>query len=72
MPASAAADSEDQKRAAAARAVELVMPGMVLGLGSGSTANFVLEALAARAAQGLRVVGIPTRSEPRRGPASWA
>jgi ribose 5-phosphate isomerase A len=67
MPASAAADSEDQKRAAAARAVELVMPGMVLGLGSGSTANFVLEALAARAAQGLRVVGIPTsqRTEAR-------
>jgi ribose 5-phosphate isomerase A len=60
MPASSVADSERQKRAAAARAVELVMPDMVLGLGSGSTANFVLEALAARVAQGLRVVGIPT------------
>ena len=33
---------------------------MVLGLGSGSTAGFAIEALAARIAKGLRVVGIPT------------
>jgi ribose 5-phosphate isomerase A len=51
----------------AARAVDFVMPGMVLGLGSGSTAELVLEALAARVAQGLHVVGIPTsqRTETR-------
>jgi ribose 5-phosphate isomerase len=29
------------------------MPGMVLGLGSGSTAELVLAALASRVAQGL-------------------
>ena len=33
---------------------------MVLGLGSGSTAAFAVEALAARIAKGLRVAGIPT------------
>ena len=33
---------------------------MVLGLGTGSTAAFVVEGLAARVAAGLRVVGIPT------------
>jgi ribose 5-phosphate isomerase A len=59
--------SARQKRAAAARAIEFVMPGMVLGLGSGSTAELVLEALAVRVAQGLRVAGIPTsqRTEAR-------
>ncbi len=48
------------KRAAAARGVEGVENGMVLGLGSGSTAAFAIEALAVRIAKGLRVVGIPT------------
>jgi ribose 5-phosphate isomerase A len=48
------------KRAAAARAVEEIESGMVVGLGSGSTAAFALEALAAHVAKGLRIVGIPT------------
>jgi ribose 5-phosphate isomerase A len=48
------------KRAAAAHAVAEVEDGMVVGLGSGSTAEFAIEALAARIAQGLRVTGIPT------------
>jgi ribose 5-phosphate isomerase A len=48
------------KRAAALRAIEEVRDGMVLGLGTGSTAAFVVEALGARVATGLRVVGIPT------------
>jgi ribose 5-phosphate isomerase A len=34
------------KRAAAERAVEFVESGMVLGLGTGSTAAFVVESLA--------------------------
>ncbi len=33
---------------------------MVLGLGTGSTAAFVVEGLAARVTAGLRIVGIPT------------
>jgi ribose 5-phosphate isomerase A len=49
-----------QKRAAAARAVAEIEDGMVLGLGSGTSAAFAVEAMAARIAEGLRVVGIPT------------
>ena len=48
------------KRAAAARAVAEVADGMVVGLGSGSTAAFALEHLAERVAGGLRIAGIPT------------
>src|SRR5271154_1263998 len=51
---------DELKRAAAMRAIEEVEDGMVLGLGTGSTAFFVVEGLAARVAAGLRVVGIPT------------
>jgi ribose 5-phosphate isomerase A len=51
---------DELKRAAAARAIEEVEDGMVLGLGTGSTAAFVVEGLARRVAAGLRVVGIPT------------
>src|SRR5499427_10592775 len=51
---------DELKRAAALRAIEEVEDGMVLGLGTGSTAAFVVEGLAARVADGLRVVGIPT------------
>jgi ribose 5-phosphate isomerase A len=48
------------KRAAAERAVAEVEDNMVLGLGSGSTAALMVEALAKRVAGGLKVVGIPT------------
>ena len=54
------ADRDQLKRAAALRAIEEVEDGMVVGLGTGSTAGFVVEGLAARVASGLRVVGIPT------------
>ncbi|MBV8120611.1 MAG: ribose 5-phosphate isomerase A, partial [Alphaproteobacteria bacterium] len=53
-------DRDQLKRAAALRAIEEVEDGMVVGLGTGSTAAFVVEGLAARVADGLRVVGIPT------------
>jgi ribose 5-phosphate isomerase A len=53
-------EQDGQKRAAAARAVAEVEDGMALGLGSGSTAAFAVEALAARIAKGLRVVAIPS------------
>lgn len=48
------------KRGAALRAVAEVRDDTVVGLGSGSTAAFALEAIAARIAGGLRIVGIPT------------
>jgi ribose 5-phosphate isomerase A len=53
-------DRDQLKRAAALRAIKEVEDGMVVGLGTGSTAAFVVEGLAARVATGLRVVGIPT------------
>ncbi len=61
---SAAASRPDerdaQKRAAAEAAVELVEDGMVVGLGSGTTAAFAVEALARRHRQGLQFLGMPT------------
>jgi ribose 5-phosphate isomerase A len=53
-------DRDHLKDAAAKRAVEFVESGMVVGLGTGSTADFVVEELAARVAQGLAVIAIPT------------
>lgn len=53
-------DRDRLKRAAALRAIEEVEDGMVLGLGTGSTAAFVVEGLAARVQKGLKIVGIPT------------
>ncbi|HEX3862994.1 MAG TPA: ribose-5-phosphate isomerase RpiA [Stellaceae bacterium] len=53
-------DRDHLKSLAAQRAVEFVENGMVLGLGTGSTAAFVVEHLAARVARGLSVVAIPT------------
>jgi ribose 5-phosphate isomerase A len=53
-------DRDQLKRASALRAIEEVEDGMIVGLGTGSTAAFVVEGLAARVASGLRVVGIPT------------
>ena len=54
------ADRDALKRAAAEAAVALVQDGMVIGLGTGSTAAFAVEALARRLHQGLRFLGIPT------------
>lgn len=57
------ADQDMAKRIAAARAVAEVRDGMVVGLGSGSTAECAIEALAERVAKGLRVVAIPTSEQ---------
>lgn len=57
------------KRAAAQAAVERdVADGMTIGLGSGTTADLMLEALAERVRQGLHVTGVAT-SERTRGEA---
>src|SRR5436309_15176953 len=53
-------DRDHLKRAAAQRAVEFVESGMIIGLGTGSTAAFVVEQLASRVARGLAVIAIPT------------
>jgi ribose 5-phosphate isomerase A len=60
-PNAARGGPPDLKRLAAVAAVGEVEDGMVLGLGSGSTAALALEELAARIArERLRIVGIPT------------
>lgn len=56
---------DEAKRAAAARALELVTPGMRLGLGTGSTAAHFVDLLGARVAQGLKVICVPTSERTR-------
>jgi len=51
------------KREAAEEAAAQVEDGMVVGLGTGSTAALVVEALARRIARGLRIVGIATSEQ---------
>ena len=48
------------KQAAAESAVALVEDGMVLGLGTGSTAKLAVDILGKRVKSGLRVTGVPT------------
>ncbi len=58
-------DVEAQKRAAAARAVEFVRPGMRLGLGTGSTAKHFVDLLGERVRGGLDVIAVPTSEATR-------
>jgi 6-phosphogluconolactonase len=59
-PAATAGDRDAQKQAAAQRAVAEVSDGMVVGLGTGSTASHAVRALAERVKAGLRVTGVAT------------
>ncbi len=52
--------SEDLKKAAALAALELVRPGMRLGLGTGSTAKHFVDGLGAKVAAGLQVICVAT------------
>ena len=54
------ADIEDQKKAAAEAAVGLVVEGMVVGLGTGSTARYAILKLGELAREGFEVRGVPT------------
>jgi ribose 5-phosphate isomerase A len=58
-------DAEAHKRAAAARALDFVRPGMRLGLGTGSTAKHFVELLAERVRTGLDVLAVPTSEATR-------
>lgn len=51
---------DDLKRAASAAAVGEVRDGMIVGLGTGSTARHAIEALARRIAEGLKVEAVAT------------
>jgi len=52
--------SDRLKEMAASKAVEYVEEGMVVGLGTGSTAEFAIRALGVRVSDGLRIVAVPT------------
>lgn len=53
-------DTQKGKEAAARHAAGLVENGMVVGLGSGSTAELFVYALGERARAGLNLLGVPT------------
>jgi ribose 5-phosphate isomerase A len=53
-------DIDQQKLAAAERALDFIESGMRLGLGTGSTAAKLVDLLGVRVAQGLDVIGVPT------------
>lgn len=58
-------NSDDLKKMAALRALELVTPGMRLGLGTGSTAKHFVDGLGEKCAAGLEVRCVPTSEETR-------
>jgi ribose 5-phosphate isomerase A len=51
---------EAGKRAAAQRAAELIENGMIVGLGTGSTAGFFIECLIEKHRQGLHIQTVPS------------
>jgi ribose 5-phosphate isomerase A len=51
------------KKAAAESAAELVMSGMIVGLGSGTTAALAIAAIGKRVSSGLQIIGIPTSEQ---------
>src|SRR5579862_4901976 len=53
-------ERDNWKKVAAESAVTQVSSGMVVGLGTGTTGEFVLLALARRIHEGLRITGVPT------------
>lgn len=53
----------DLKEAAAREALGYVKDGMVVGLGSGSTASIFIRLLGERVASGLKVIGVPTSKD---------
>ncbi len=53
-------NADAQKRAAAARALDYVTPGMRLGLGTGSTAKHFVDLVGERVRAGLDIVAVPT------------
>ena len=52
--------TDEFKQVAAHKALELVQDGMLVGLGSGSTARYFTEGLGRLVAEGMKVRGVPT------------
>jgi ribose 5-phosphate isomerase A len=58
-----APDLDELKRAAALKAVDYVKDGMVIGLGTGSTAKYLVVALGEQVKAGMKLRGVPTSQE---------
>ena len=56
-------EQDQLKSKAAEAAVAQVKDGMIVGLGTGSTASFAVEAIGRRVAEGLRITAIPTSEQ---------
>jgi ribose 5-phosphate isomerase A len=63
---SADSATEAHKRAAAERALELVRPGMVIGLGTGTTARYFIDGLGNLVGNGLQVKAVVTSNDSNR------
>ena len=57
---------EEMKKLAAEKAVEYVKDGMILGLGTGSTVEYMLKRLERELHEGLKIKGIPTSMHTRK------
>jgi ribose 5-phosphate isomerase A len=55
--------TDELKQAAAEKALELVQDGMLLGLGSGTTARYFTEGVGRLVAEGMKVRAVPTSRE---------
>ncbi len=60
------ATTDEKKQRAAEHAVSLIENKMKVGLGTGSTAKFAVEALGRRVREGLKVHGVPTSESTRK------
>jgi ribose 5-phosphate isomerase A len=54
---------DELKRAAAESAAAELQDGMIVGLGSGSTAKLAVDAIGRRVKEGLKIIGIPTSEQ---------
>ena len=57
--------TDSEKAAAARKSLEYIKDGMVVGLGTGSTAKHFVELLGERVRAGLNVIGVPTSETTR-------
>jgi ribose 5-phosphate isomerase A len=59
-------DIDHEKKLAAIEAVKYVKSGMTVGLGTGSTATFMINELGRQITKGLRITGIPSSENTRK------
>ncbi|WP_034256964.1 ribose-5-phosphate isomerase RpiA [Arenibacter latericius] len=57
---------DHEKKLAALEAVKYVKQGMTVGLGTGSTANFMIKELGIQVANGLNIKGVPSSENTRK------